>query len=310
MSKNLKVIKDTLKSVKNIKKITKSMEVISAIKAQKANRQKDSCYQYLNIFKDDIQLLLADFKEDEENAIDHNVLIRTHPETFKEALIVITSDRGLCAGYNTDIIKKVRSYVKENNLRETELIGVGKKNILLTKGSDTYDGLKLISLYERVTENVNWSTIKAITTEACNLYKSGHFKKISIVYTKFESSFNFYPEVETFLPVRTADFTNELEEDNQDNTPEYKENPYVIDSNIDVLFEEYFEKFLEAKIYKLILESSISEHFARMFTMKNADKSAADLIDNLSYEYNKSRQQRITQEVSEIMAGVNAQRNV
>lgn len=301
MAHNLKAIKDTLKSIKNIKKITKSMEIISAIKAQKANRFRDSSNQYLQIFKDDMKILLEDLKRKDSALLDNSPYTKSSEETEKNLFIVITSDRGLCSAYNTNIIKKTQEFIKENNFRGSELIGVGKKTILLTRTTDYFDGLKLLSLYEKVTEKVNWPTLKALIAEITNYYKSNHYKKVYVVYTKFESTFNFYPAVETLLPINKELFTDDLED------IEFEENPYLLDTAIEPLCEEYFEKYLEAMLYKLIIESSISEHFARMFTMKNADKSAKDLILNLSYEYNKSRQQKITQEVSEIMAGVNAQ---
>lgn len=296
-----KEIKQRIKSVKNTKKITKAMELVAASKMKRAISKTLSSRLYANYSWD----LLTSLSErlDEVNS---PFFAGNKKEEERSLFVLITSNGGLCGAYNSQIIKKLISSVKKIDTKNFDVITVGKKGDNAMRRT----GLSVIASFLEIPDNSILSDLMPMSKMIIDEYKSSKYTKVYIAYTDFVSALSQKAHVKQILPIKKEELKeliDELGENSvKEKTHEIKINkvPYIFEGDMNVIVESLAEKLVRMQIYHMILESSASEQSSRMMAMKNASEAAGEMIDDLTLSLNKARQAGITQEISEISAGM------
>lgn len=296
MSINTKAVKSRIQSVKNTSKVTRSMEKISAVKKAKFASQALQSKKYSNeLFKTND--IFADTLEINENS--SPILQKRSLDTTM--VVVFTSDRGLCGSFNSNVINVASKYIEDLKTkypsRIIKLTALGKKGLKI--GNNT-DGLIVDGVYEKLYEGNTYDRCYEISRTLVNKYLVDECDEVILIYTAFQSFTSQNIVIEKILP-----FKKTIAEDVEVADYSSKE-VYQIEPSVEALQEYIFLKTLDTKIYQALLESSASEHTSRMMAMKNASDNANELTSLLNLTYNKGRQAAITQEVSEIVAGIEA----
>ncbi|MEI7689127.1 MAG: ATP synthase F1 subunit gamma [Candidatus Nomurabacteria bacterium] len=295
-----KEIKQRIKSVKNTKKITKAMELVAASKMKRAISKAVSSRLYANYSWD----LLTSLSERLDETT--SPFFKEIPNSKQKTLFVlITSNGGLCGAYNSQIIKKTISELKKIDMNDLDIITIGKKGDHAMRRT----GSSVIASFLDLPDNSVLSDIMPLSKIIIDEYKKGIYKKVYIAYTDFISALNQKPNVKQILPIKKQeikDLINELGEESKvkDKVPTENKVPYIFEGDMNEIVESLAEKLVRMQIYHMILESSASEQSSRMMAMKNASEAAGEMIDDLTLVFNKARQASITQEISEISAGM------
>jgi len=299
-----KEIKRRIKSVKSTKKITKAMELVAASKMKRA------------VFSTLQSRLYAEYSWEVLTSIAKNVENITHPlfiarekkENKQNILVVlITSNRGLCGAYNTQIVKKVFSLLKnENENSNIDIMTIGKKGDIMMRRI----GRNIIANFFELPDNVSLSNIVPISELVINEYNLGHYDKVLIAYTDFVSALSQKPNIKQVIPISKTDLKDLIETlgddiKNKDGTlGKNQKTDYLFEGDQDLLIKSLAEKLIRMQVYQMFLESNASEQSSRMVAMKNASEAAGEMIDDLTLVFNKARQSNITREISEISAGM------
>lgn len=291
---NAKEIKRKISSIKNTGKITKAMELISTVKMKKAQdlalEKKDFVQEMLKIFHR-IEKFMVDFPFFFEGQGD------------KTLAVVVTSNKGLCGGYNINVLKKINSYVKDTG-EELEYITLGKKGAQFA--ARTW-GTLVADYSGTFTDSIDSIFAKDITRNIIEEFFSGKYKKVVVFYEYYVNTIKQVAVAREFLPIKADDIKKYLEDIvGEDIALQESEDlfGYDIEPNVEALVEEVLPIILSMMLYDVLLESKASEHSARMIAMKNAKDNAGKIAFDLTLKYNKARQAMITKEVSEITSGV------
>ena len=284
---NLKEIRNRISSIGSTMKITSAMKMVSAAKLKKAQDAIVQMRPYSNKLTELLQNLSATLEGDDGG-------VYTQEREVKKVLIVaITSNRGLCGGFNSNVIKEVASIAKNKYAgKDVSIFAIGKKgNDILSKKHNMY---KFESdLYDDLTfEN---STPFAL--DLMEQFAEGNFDQIDIVYNRFKNAATQIVTEEQFLPIVAAEETQDTGAD------------YIFEPNKTEIVKGLIPKSLKMQLYKAIRDSYASEHGARMTAMHKATDNATELRDELLLVYNKARQASITNEILEIVGGAEALKN-
>ena len=297
-----KEIKRRIKSVKSTKKITKAMELVAASKMKRAVSSTLASRLY------------AEYSWEVLTSIARNTEKITHPlflerEVKNILLLLITSNRGLCGAYNTQIIKKVLFLLKkENENIKIDIVTIGKKGDMMMRRV----GKNIIASFFELPSNISLSDIVPISELAINEYNLEHYDKVLIAYTDFVSALSQKPNIKQIIPISKTSL-KELIDTLGDDLRDKDEKPvsqtdrvtdYLFEGDQDLLIGSLAEKLTRTQIYQMFLESNASEQSSRMVAMKNASEAAGEMIDDLTLVFNKARQSNITREISEISAGM------
>lgn len=282
-----------IKSVNSTRQITKAMEMIASIKMQKSVKVITTSRAYIqnawNILSRLAQKILSD---------DH--LLINPKKTGITCVIFITSDRGLCGSYNSDLIKKYAHYQKEIAKNDSDVISIGKTG---ARYINRYNKGNLIAEFPGFESNISVSDVNPIFKLVFADYLAGKYNKVIIIYSHYVSSLKQIPVVKQLLPISQDHIDNpevwEAEEVTDDLEFKFEPNP-------DIVFDSALRQILLAQIYGAILESNASRYSAQMVAMKNSTDNASSLIDELQLIYNSVRQDNITREIAEISAGAEA----
>lgn len=279
-----KIIKNRIKSIKNTKKVTKSMELISAVKLQKASERSQS----INSFTSKIEHLFDQIKIPENYS---NILLQSS-ESSKEVVIVFGSERGLCGSFNSNVKKKIAEYMSQKKYSEVEFIVYGRNIAKFLKNR----GFNITELYKVPTESFNMSYVKAAIDTQLNRFKQGETANVTLIYTEFINIVKQEVIVKPLLPITsTLDAsTEEIDHDIED----------LMEPSNERVLDFLIEERIKLSWYSALVHSLASEHVSRMIAMKNATEASGELISQLTLEYNKSRQASITQEITEIVSGM------
>jgi len=309
---NTKEIKRRIKSVKSTKKITKAMEMVAASKMKRAVSQALASRLYATYSWN----LLTSIGESTNKLTQEisspffsNLRKEINLTNKKSLIILITSNRGLCGGYNSQIIKKVIKMLKEIEPSKIDIVDVGKK------GDDSMRriGQKIIATFTDFSDNVTLQEISPLSVFLIDEFKKGDYSNIYVAYTDFISALNQKANIKKLLPISKEEvkevvealpIDNSLEEKKKQQLANEKTQPYLFEGDIDYLLELLAEKLVKMQIYQMLLESNASEQSSRMVAMKNASEAAGEMIDDLTLVFNKARQANITREISEISAGM------
>ncbi len=288
-------IRNRIGSVQNIKKITETMEKISTAKVKKNTNRLVSSREYYHSLIDLMSHLIQYFK-DEGLATDHP-LIKSHNTITNSLILVITSNRGLCGGYNNNVLqltKRLYSTLKEER-KAIKLFTIGKKGISYFH----FNKIPSDQTFTDIDDKVDFDRMASIADQLSDLYSTEKVDEVYLVYTRYLSAGQQRPAVEKILPfdVESRE-TGALEEGYR---PIYLFEPEgrgVLDRILPVA--------LRVKVFNTILQTNLSEQIARMIAMKQASDSAGDMIKDLSLVYNRARQSKITKELIEIMGAAKA----
>lgn len=293
-----KEIKSRIKSVKNTGKITKAMELISTVKMKKA---QDSVLGLRPFALAALSILARVSHEDDVLGI-----FARKPESTRELIIMVASQKGLCGGYNVNVFKKTTEYIRDDKdipyTREYDYITIGKRarEFVLRTGQNL-----VADFSDEIKDPLTTAESRRIVRFIIEAWKSGKYEKISIVYNHYISAINQLPTVKTLFPVDKKyieDFLTRVSGNTY--THEEKDSAYTIEPDVETIVEYTIPMILDAVVHETLLEAKASEHAARMVAMKNAKDSANKKASSLTLVYNKARQSAITKEVSEIVSGV------
>ncbi|MFN3695921.1 MAG: ATP synthase F1 subunit gamma [Pseudobdellovibrio sp.] len=290
---SLKDIRLRIDSTKNTQQITKAMKLVSAAKLRKAQHNITNMRPYAIALKKVIANITATQK------VTHPLMAQpadaqaTGPK--KVLLVVLTSDRGLCGGFNTNIIKFADKYKSENNQEKLDFIFIGKR------GLDYFSkrNVKPIESFLKLDKDISYGLAKNIAEKLIKYFLDGQFDEIRLVYNEFKSAISQTVVCETLLPitVEKTSFDTEGSEFSKD---------IVFDPSPEVIVGELLKKHFNLQVYRAMSESVASEHGARMSAMENATNNAREMINKLTLTYNKLRQEKITTELTEIVSGAEA----
>ncbi len=281
---SMKDIKRRKESIQSTEQITKAMKLVATVKLQKARGKAESARPYFNAMYDTVISMLAGSGE-----IDHRFL--KAGDTNKKAIIVITANRGLAGGYNSNVIR----LVTESDIPKEDAViySVG------TKGRDYFNrrGYEIAKDYSEVINDPLYSDAMEIGKEVLRAFEAGEIGEIYLAYTSFKNTVVHEPKLIKLLPVNPDEFQKQEESSNvlMNYEPDQGE-------ALDVIIPKYMNSLL----YGAFMEAVASENGARMTAMDNATSNADEMISELALLYNRARQGSITQELTEIIAGANA----
>ena len=287
---NLKDLKNRISSVKNTRKITKAMQMVAAAKLRRAQESAEQSRPYAERFMGVLSSLAASVGKSEGAP----KLLRGTGEDRVHLLVVMTAERGLCGGFNSNIAKRARAHI-------AKLQGAGKTVKILTVGKKGRDQLKRefgaafidhVDLTE--VKRVGYSDAQAIARDLVISFDAGEFDVATLFYSKFV---NVVTQVPTALQVIPAAFEEEAEGDNT---------VYDYEPSEEAILSDLLPRGVATQIFSALLENGASEQGARMSAMDNATRNAGDMIDKLTIEFNRSRQAVITNELIEIISGAEA----
>ena len=280
---NLKEIRNRISSVSSTMQITSAMKMVSAAKLKKAQDAIVAMRPYSN--------KLTGILQDLSSSIDSDNVFIQNTEANKTLIICITSNRGLCGGFNSNIIKKCISLASNKN-QEVSFLCLGKK------GSDILSKRHNVILTKNeIFEDMSFENVKEIADLLIQKFVDEEFEKIQIVYNRFKNAATQIITNEQFLPILPA-------EDQQENNQNYIFEPSKLE-----IVNELIPKSLRIQLFKALRDSYASEHGARMTAMHKATDNATELRDQLKLTYNKARQAAITNEILEIVGGAEALNN-
>lgn len=313
-----KEIKHRLKSIKNTEKTTKAMELVSAAKMRKAVLAAVQTRQYQKLtweviarLRDSVELkptepLRKFFSVVGERDTDSGT-VPSVAGKVRTALVLLTSNRGLCGGFNSNVIKKVLAYVREHRDSETiELIAIGKK------GAATLDALKLpVKLaYDKNDSALDDRSVIEIAQYLHKQFSDGSFDKVLVAYTDYKSAITQTPVIVQLLPFPMASAIGAKIDNVDEPKPAVVSAPaqesYIYEPGKLAVLAYLIPRAAEVQLYQALLESNASEHSSRMLAMKNATDAASDMASDLLLEFNRARQASITKEIAEIAAGTAA----
>ena len=282
-----------IKSVGSTKQITKAMEMIASIKMQKAVKTIAQARDYIQNAWNILHML------SKKALPEDHVLVKPHENINKTAVILITSDRGLCGSYNSEIIKKFVLETK-NATSSVDVIAIGKVGASFV---NRYQTGNLVAEFKGFENNISVEDCLPIAKMTIEDYLAGKYDRVVLVYSHFVSSLKQTPVVQQILPISEnhIDTENIWVPTETDDKTEYKFEP-----NAELVIDGVLRQILRVQVYGAILEANASEHSARMVAMKNATDNATDLVDELTLIYNSIRQGNITREIAEISGAAEA----
>ncbi len=281
---NTRDIKRKIRSVNNTMQITKAMELVSSAKLRRARNRMDITKPYFETVTEAVQDILASDKSINLKYVNSGDIKNT-------LYIVITSDRGLCGGYNVNAIKEALSDI--DNHDDAQFIAIGKK------ANEVYNGMNMniVDSYLYISEAPEYAHAIQIAKKAIELFDAGEVDAVKLVYSRFESTLSQVATTLQILPISRSD--QEVELDELTEFVNYEPSPGEV-------LEYVIPKYIESTIYGGLVESAASEQAARRMAMENATDNAEEIIGDLTLSYNRARQAAITQEITEIVGGAEA----
>ena len=282
-------LKKRIKSVKSTQKITKAMKMVAAAKLRKAQESAEKGRPYSKKMQN-IILNLTQSINDRENA--PKLLVGTGKDQ-KYLCVVLTADRGLCGGFNSNICKLAKIKFREilNKGKELKIISVGSKGLDQIRRDYGKYIIKKFSFKEK--KQITFNEAEIIGKEIVNLFDQSEFDKCILFYNNFKNVITQIPQAQQIIPVENV----------SEGTVEKNSLSYEFEPEEDEILENLLPKNISTQVFKAFLENAASEQGSRMTAMDNATRNAGDLVDKLTINYNRSRQASITKELIEIISG-------
>lgn len=284
---NLKEVKERITSVVSTQQITKAMKMVSAAKLRRA---QDKIVQ-MRPYSQKLTQILNNVSAASDGATD--IVFAEKREVRNVLIIPVTSDKGLCGAFNSNIIKAV-------NLAITRQFA-GKNITILPIGKKSFEAFKkreftMVSEYSQLFQDLTFDNVRNAAEFAMNAFIAGEYDQVVLVFNEFKNVATQEVQVEQFLPMSKDDSAEE----------KTAETDYLLEPSRKYIIEELVPTSLKIQFYKAVLESNASEHGARMTAMDKATENAGELLKELRLMYNRTRQAAITNEILEIVSGANA----
>ena len=291
---NLDDLKKRIGSVKSTEKITKAMKMVAAAKLRRAQESAESSRPYSDSMKDLIESISKGYKP---SSTDRNLLTGDEKDQI-HLLILFTSERGLCGGFNSIVTRtlrdKIENLIDQNKI--VKIVCVGKKGYDILKRQYSEMITEVIDM--RAVKSITYQDAKNISDKIVKMFFDGEFDKCSIFYNEFKSVISQIPTEQQVIPIEIIN--DEADEEKKE------ESFFEFEPGESEILDEILPLNFTVQVFKALLESAASEQGARMSAMDNASRNAGDMIDNLTLFYNRSRQAVITKELIEIISGAEA----
>jgi F-type H+-transporting ATPase subunit gamma len=294
-----KDVKNRISSVKNIQKITRAMEMVAAARLRRAEER----IEHLRPYAGAIRRMTRRVVEAVEN-IPSMPILEEHDQENRVGLLLVTGDRGLAGPFNSQIIRA-------GNRRASELEADGKEAVWYASGRRGVSSLQfrnhdVAGAYTGFTDRPAYANAREIADDLVQNYVDNEIDRVEIIYNHYVSPLTHTVSHETLLPLQQIDALTEDEGEEEDETPEDDKGnkaSWLYEPEPEEILERLIPDYVEISIYRALLESTASEHGARMTAMRNAQENASEMIDDLTLEMNRQRQAEITQEIMEVVAG-------
>lgn len=283
-------IKSRIRSIKSVQQITSAMELISVSRFRRLETKVAMSRAYIERLRGLIENLSA-----AQEQVTHPLMATREPRTI--GVLVITSDRGLCGAYNSNIIREAHSFIEKQSVkREVKLILIGKK------GRDFFKKrpYEIIKYQPQFSRDITFVDSQNIAQELIRCYSEERYDEIHLFFTKFTTVVHIAPARIRLLPFKS---TEEIRAEGEGTKIAAE---YIYEPSREKIWETLLPRYIETQVHQAILESMTSEHGARMVSMKAATENAEDLISDLTRTYNKARQSAITKELLEISSATEA----
>ncbi len=290
MSGALKEVRNRIKSTQSTQQITKAMKMVSAAKLRRA---QDAITQ-MRPYAKKLQEMLSNIVSNSDGNVKMDLAVQRHIE--KVLIITVTSDRGLCGGYNSNLIKLTKQtiaekYAAQNSAGNVKILPIGKKGY----EHFTKNGFKVVDAYWDIFTGLSFDKVQAAAKYAMEAFAAKEIDAVEVIYSEFKNAATQRFIAEPFLPVqKVAEIKGQTKAD------------FIFEPNQAVLIEELMPKILNTQLYKAVLDANASEHGARMTAMDKASDNANELLKSLKISYNRARQAAITTELTEIVSGAAA----
>jgi len=290
MSGALKEVRNRIKSVQSTQQITKAMKMVSAAKLRRA---QDAITQ-MRPYAKKLQEMLSNIVSSSDGDVSMDLAVERPVE--KVLIIVVTSDRGLCGGYNSNLIKLAKQtinekYAEQNRKGNVQILPIGKKGYEFF----TKNGFNVINTYWDIFSGLSFEKVQTAAKYAMDAFAAKEIDAVEVIYSEFKNAASQVYIAEPFLPVQKINST-----DNK------RKSDFIFEPNQQVLIAELMPKILNTQLFKAVLDANASEHGARMTAMDKASDNANELLKSLKISYNRARQAAITTELTEIVSGAAA----
>ena len=290
MSGALKEVRNRIKSVQSTQQITKAMKMVSAAKLRRAQDAITQMRPYAHKLQD----MLSNIVSNSDGGV--NLALATERPVEKVLIIIVTSDRGLCGGYNSNLIKLTRQlifekYPAQHSRGQVAVLPIGKKGY----EHFTKNGFKVIDKYWDIFTGLSFDKVQAAAKYAMEAFANKEADVVELVFSEFKNAATQAFIAEKFLPVSKVQ--KKAGETNAD---------FIFEPSKEVLIAELMPKILNTQLFKAVLDGNASEHGARMTAMDKASDNANELLKSLKISYNRARQAAITTELTEIVSGAAA----
>ena len=291
MSGALKEVRNRIKSVQSTQQITKAMKMVSAAKLRRA---QDAITQ-MRPYAQKLQEMLSNIVSTSDGEV--SMALAAERPVEKALIIVVTSDRGLCGGYNSNLIKLAKQVIREkyaaqNSKGNVQILPIGKK----AYEHFTKNGFNVVPQFWEIFTGLSFEKVQAAAKYAMDTFANKEIDAVELVYSEFKNAATQQYIAEQFLPVPKV--SNEA--------GSAKKSDFIFEPGKEVLIAELMPKILNTQLYKAVLDGNASEHGARMTAMDKASDNANELLKSLKISYNRARQAAITTELTEIVSGAAA----
>ncbi len=290
---NLKELKNRISSVKSTRKITSAMKMVAASKLRRAQELAESS----RVYADSLSFILSSLAGNTKNSSDLPEILTGRENSKISLLIINSSDRGLCGGFNSNLFRNAKKWISDQQGlgKSVKIMTVGKKASSFYKKTD----LDIVASFEDLNSNDRQLQVsEEIKNKIMELFENNEIDEVSILFNKFVSAISQEPTYQSLIPLSNDETSKEESEANN--------SVFEFEPDKNELLEYLVPRNFLTQIYRSVLESSASEHAARMTSMDNATRNAGDMIDRLTLTYNRTRQAFITKELIEIISGAEA----
>lgn len=281
-----KEIKSRIKSVQSTRQITNAMEIVSTTKFKKFSKLVAESRPYEESMKKILSHIAAGVKNENHPLFDG----RTDVKNI--AVVVITSDRGLCGSFNSMTLKALEKLISENKDKKVTIIPLGKKAV----DYSTKRKYEFSESFSKISAEEMNKVAKEISNSVVEKYNDGTFDEVYVIYNKFISALRYDLTCEKIIPIARME-SEKLEESGKE---------YIFEPNAEYILSSLLPRFINLQVYQAILNNTASEHSARKNSMGSATDNADEMIKSLEIKYNRNRQAAITQEITEIVGGASA----
>lgn len=283
MAQSMRDIKDKINSTQNTSQITKAMQMVSAAKLTKSETKTKNYHHYMETLEDMVRNISS------SSSMSHHPFFKTKSETNCTGYLVITSDRGLAGGYNSNVLKLLQQQLDSKPSNQSKLYVIGSKGFDYAKRSN----LVVENEFVFVPDDIVYQDIKPVVDKVIGDYMAGVISEVVVVYNHYFSKISQEPMTKQILPLESK-------------KAEKSKAQYSFEPKEEDVINAILPKYLEGTIYGVAITAKLSEHASRMNAMQNATDNAVEIIKNLQLVYNRARQAAITQEITEIVGGASA----